>query len=115
MGSAAASEETLQEVLQRYEKAGFLGQFGARPASQIICFSCHKQSAASGVKLLAMHRLEGASDPGEELAVAAIECPTCHTRGTMSLAFGIGSSPEDAGVVKALMDRRSDGPVAPGL
>jgi hypothetical protein len=115
MGSPSASEETMQEVLQRYEKQGFKGQFGARAGGRIICFTCRTESPAKTVKLLAMHRLEGASDPGEEVAAAAVECPKCKTHGTLTLAFGVGASAEDGQIVKELSDRRDDGPVAPGL
>ncbi len=105
----------LSEVLARYEHAGFRGQFGVRDGGLIACFTCRQDTPAARVKLLAMHRLEGASDPGEEVAVAAVECPKCGAKGTLTLAFGIGASREDGLVVKALSDRRNDGPVAPGL
>lgn len=105
----------MAEVLGRYERQGFRGQFGARLAGKIVCFACRRERPAAEVHLLAMHRLEGASDPSEEVAVAAVECPACKTRGTLTLSYGVGASAEDAMVLKAIADRRSDGPMRPGL
>ena len=36
------SEETLQKVMARYEREGFVGQFGARPMGQLRCFNCNE-------------------------------------------------------------------------
>lgn len=109
------SEETLQAVLARYGREGFAGQFGARPAGQLRCFTCGRDLDPAGVRLHALHRLEGASDPGDEMAVAALECPACGAKGTVALSYGPTSSQEDAVVLKALRDRRSAASIPPGV
>ncbi len=105
----------MQEVMGRYEAQGFRGQFGARAGGAILCFACRWEGPAARVGLLAMHRLEGSSDPGEEVAVVAVACPNCGTKGTMTLTFGVGSSAEDGQVLKALDDHRGEGAIRPGL
>jgi hypothetical protein len=100
------SEETLQAVLERYAKEGFQGQFGARAAGQVRCFTCGNDLDPGKVKLHALHRLEGASDPGDEMAVAALECPRCGAKGTLAMGYGPSASREDAMVLKALWDQR---------
>lgn len=109
------SEETLTDVVARYEKEGFKGQFAARAGAKVFCNTCRQESNAGKVSLLALHRLEGVSDPGEEMAVAALECPLCHAKGTLALTFGPGSTPEDGMVLAQLPDDRGTTGIRPGV
>ncbi|HUR64231.1 MAG TPA: hypothetical protein VM241_07095 [Candidatus Thermoplasmatota archaeon] len=109
------SEETLQKVLERYNREGFTGQFGSRPGGQLRCFTCNEDLDPAKVALHALHRLEGASDPSDEVAVAALECPRCSARGTVALGYGPLASKEDAIVLKALHDSRSKATLRPGV
>jgi hypothetical protein len=115
MTTGPGSEETLQKVLERYGREGFVGQFGSRPAGQLRCFSCNEDLDPAQVKLHALHRLEGASDPSDEVAVAALECPNCRSKGTIALGYGPLASMEDAIVLKALRDRRHKASLKPGI
>ena len=109
------SEETLQKVLDRYNREGYVGQFGSRPLGQLRCFSCNEDMDPAGVRLHALHRLEGASDPSDEVAVAALECPNCSSKGTIALRYGPMASQEDAIVLKALWDRRHKADIRSGV
>jgi hypothetical protein len=51
--------------------------------------------------------LEGASDPDDELAIAAIRCPQCQASGTLVLNYGPSASAADQLVYQEL------GPVPP--
>jgi hypothetical protein len=110
-----AEEETLTGVLARYEKQGFKGQFSARPGGQLLCLSCQHRADARQVRLLALHRLEGVSDPGDMSAVAALECPNCGVRGTLALAFGSSASPEEHTVLRRFIDERGATGIHPGV
>src|SRR5579859_6028676 len=79
---------TLSEALDRFQEAGFRSQFAARENATIECFSCHTTSPADSVELAALIRTEGASDPDDMIAVAALRCPRCGARGTVALKFG---------------------------
>ncbi|MCU1393189.1 MAG: hypothetical protein JWM34_1617 [Ilumatobacteraceae bacterium] len=65
-----------------------------------------------------LRRLEGASDPSDAMAVVALTCPACNSRGTAVLAYGPAASKEDSDVLVALRDHRGDenapGNSAPG-
>jgi hypothetical protein len=65
-----------------------------------------------------LRRMEGASDPGDMMAVVAIECPSCQAQGTLVLGFGPAASAEDSDVLLVLRDFRADDQVpgnsAPG-
>jgi hypothetical protein len=109
------TEETLGAATARYERKGFTGQFGALPGGRVQCFTCQHASEAGDVAMLALHRLEGASDPGEEMAVAAVECPVCDARGTLTLVYGPMAPPEDSMVLARLADERGATGIASGL
>lgn len=111
---AARPEETLVDVLARYERLGFRGQFASRAGGRILCTSCHTESDAKGAPVLALHRLEGVSDPGEEMVVAALECPSCGAKGTIALTYGPAAPREDAQVLMHLPDDRGGTGLRPG-
>ncbi|MEA3190787.1 MAG: hypothetical protein QOD77_1369 [Thermoplasmata archaeon] len=108
----------MSSVLARYESRGFRGQFSARPGAQVRCLGCMRDLLPSAVGVQAIHRLEGSSDPDDMAAVAALECPACHQKGTIVLTYGPSGSPNDGSILKDLHDERgragSSG-LAPGV
>lgn len=108
------SEESMVEVLQRYQKKGYDGQFSARPGTMVHCYTCGDDSAAEQVPLWTLHRFEGTSDPGEEAVVAGMECPSCGALGTLALTYGSGAPPEDMAVLGSLMDERATSRIRSG-
>jgi hypothetical protein len=66
------------------------------------------------VHLEVLDRTEGASDPADMVAVAALVCPRCGARGTVALKYGPEASPEEDEVLRLLddVDRRRGGPEA---
>jgi len=107
--------DSLADVVRRYESHGFPSQFAARPGGNVRCLACHRDHPARWVSLLALHRLEGDSDPGEEVAVAALQCPACEERGTLALAYGPSAPIEDRLVLELLADKREESVVEVGL
>ena len=57
------------------------------------------------VAIHSLRRLEGASDPADEVDVAAIEVPECG-RGTVVLRHGLEASPAEAALLAIARDRR---------
>jgi hypothetical protein len=103
----ATGASTLTEVIDRFETQGYDAQFGAREGAQIRCFACRATFPAEDAGIDAMERLEGASDPDDMAAVAALHCPRCGARGTIVLKYGPESTAEDGEVLLALGDRPS--------
>src|SRR4051812_27537247 len=99
----------IAEVLATYESEGYTGQFAAADGAQVICYTCHQRSAASEIELRALVRTEGASDPDDMTAVAAVTCPHCGAKGTLLLHFGAMAPVEHDDVLRALEDLRKDG------
>ena len=102
----ATDATTLAEALRRFEAEGFTGQFAAREGALVMCFTCRTESPAGGVTLEGLIRTEGASDPDDMTAVAALVCPSCGARGTVALHFGAEASLEESEVLSALDDQR---------
>jgi hypothetical protein len=100
--------DRLSDVVRNYGSHGFPSQFATRAGGNVRCLSCRRDNPARWVKLLALHRLEGESDPVEEVVVAALECPACEERGTLALSFGPSASIEDRLVLSLLDDRRDE-------
>ncbi len=108
------AEDDLQDVLDMYESRGATAQFSARSGAVIHCHDCGADEPAEQAPLVALHRFEGSSDPDDQAALAALECPACGAWGTIVLSYGPGSSPDDASVLGALLDDRDQSGIMPG-
>jgi hypothetical protein len=104
----ARGSETLLEVLGEFAARGSTGQFMAiapdagTGAGRIECTTCGTTFDARRPEVLELRRLEGASDPDDMLAVAALICPNCSTRGALVLHYGPVSTPEDSAALLGL-------------
>jgi hypothetical protein len=104
----ARGSSTLLDVLGAIAREGFTGQFMARTpdastqAGRIECASCHTEFPADAATVTELRRLEGASDPDEMLAVVALTCPNCATRGALVLNYGPVATIEDAAALLGL-------------
>jgi len=95
-----------------YEGQGFTSQFGTRPGGRIVCFNCHFEAPAEDFELVSMSRTEGASDPDDMLAVAALKCPQCECQGTLVLNYGPEAGEDDVDVFQRLqpVDKSEENP-----
>lgn len=96
------SDRTLSELVGQFEAAGFTGQMAARPGGRLRCFTCRTDSDAAVVELVELLRIEGASDPDDMLAVAALVCPNCGARATAVLGYGPEATEDDADALQQL-------------
>ncbi len=110
----ASDGTTLVEVIRRFEAEGYVAQMAPVEGGVIRCFSCGGRSPAGEVHLHALRRTEGASDPADMVAVAALTCPRCGAKGTVALKFGPDASPEEDEALRLLDDaQRRQGGGAP--
>lgn len=98
------NHRTLSELISTFETEGYRGQMAAREGGFVMCLSCQMESEAGEMQLDALERMEGASDPADMLAVAALVCPVCNTSGTLVLGYGPEASADDADVLASLGD-----------
>ena len=103
----ARGAETLLDVLGALAGEGYSGAFAARAVDgtrrgRIGCSACHHVFAADAAVVDDLRRLEGASDPDDMLAVVALTCPNCATRGTLVLNYGPTATVEDSAALEGL-------------
>ncbi|HET7487354.1 MAG TPA: hypothetical protein VFJ85_05450 [Acidimicrobiales bacterium] len=110
-GDSAPDGITLLEVIRFLEDAGYTAQLVPADEGQIRCLVCAAVSPAAGVYADRLCRTEGASDPDDMVAVAAVRCPRCGARGTLALKYGPGASPDEAEIL-AHLDRSGARPAA---
>jgi hypothetical protein len=95
-------DDDLVDVIAEYERDGFGGQFVPEDDGHLQCLTCHRRSHADEIVLHHLRRLEGDSDPADMTAIAAVECPKCHARGTVVLKYGPGATVEEGEVLRLL-------------
>lgn len=78
------------------------GQFRATEDGEITCLTCGVTSSADVQRTDEASRLEGASDPDDQLLILPVRCPACGASGSLSLGYGPQSAVEDAEVVRKL-------------
>jgi len=106
---------TLLDVLERYNAGGFTGQFGVTDDAGLRCFTCRETIRPEEVELVSLRRMEGASDPADEIAIAALRCPKCGAPGTITLGYGPDSAVEEGELLLRLDDLRgAEMPLVPG-
>lgn len=112
---AAGDQTTVVAVLASFEEAGFGPTLFATDDGRVRCTACRADSDPTDLKVEAIRRLEGASDPDDMQAVVAATCPSCDKQGTMVLHYGPGSSAGDADVLMRIGDADEGGgtPVSP--
>jgi hypothetical protein len=113
LDGVARDASTLLDVIASFEGAGYRSQFVVRAEGRLSCVVCHREFAGSAAEVRAVRRLEGASDPDDMLAVAAIACPACASLGTVVLGYGPASSPEDIAVLASLEPPAPDHEIEP--
>jgi hypothetical protein len=104
---AARDPRGLDEILAALSADGFTGSMTPLAGGDLRCGECGQESPAGDFEVESLRRTEGASDPGDMSAIAAITCPRCGTRGAAVLRFGPEAGEADEDVLGAL-DRPED-------
>lgn len=105
MSDHARDAASLPEILRDLAAEGYAGDLVAREGGDVLCRACGEASPAAAYASAGLRRLEGASDPADMAAVAALTCPRCQSKGALVLRYGPEAGVEDGDVLAAL-DRR---------
>ncbi len=100
------AEPSLVDVLSSYAEAGFSADAFAVAGGMILCGSCQSTLTPSHIAVYSIRRLEGTSDPSDNLGVVAIICPVCGAQATMVLKYGPEASPDEVTIWQQTTDRR---------
>lgn len=96
--------DSLAETLDRLTAAGYGADFYAR-GGMIGCPECDELVDPATLVVDSIVRLEGDSDPDEEIIVYALSGGPCDRKGTFTIAFGSAVTPDDEAVASVLRDR----------
>jgi hypothetical protein len=99
---SAFGTSNVKDVTEALEGDGFSGQFTPEPEGVLRCLACGYRANADRFTLHQLCRVEGASDPADMAAVAALECPRCHSKGTIVLKYGADNDADSADVLVLL-------------
>ncbi len=99
------SIEQLSEVLARLTAAGYTTDFFAREG-KLGCAGCDDLLEPARAVIDDIVRLEGDSDPDEEVVVYALSDGPCGRRGTYTIVYGSAAPDADVAVELALKDAR---------
>ena len=93
--------ETLSQVVNRLNAAGYTDDFRAEPNGlRAVASGC--THTPESLRIDEVVRFEGVTDPDDEAIVFALHCRTHGTRGTYVTAYGPQMSPLDAEMVRRL-------------
>lgn len=91
--------------MDRLEGEGYVADFFAR-GGRLGCGECEELLDPGRVMIEAVVRLEGDSDPDEEVVIYALSEGPCGRRGTYIVVYGPNTPPDDVAVEAALQDAR---------
>lgn len=103
-GPEEPSDVTLTSVLDAYRADGYEVEYAVE--NDVLVDAAGREINPADVVVESMRRLEGASDPADNLVVAAITTRDGKGRGTVILRFGPEASEAEAFLLKASDDRR---------
>jgi len=103
---AETGGSSLTDVLTEFATAGYKGSFSAHAPGHLECGACGKWHEPGDLQFEAMRRIEGVTDPDDELAVAALECGTCHMLGIVVLPYGTRAGPVAGRILRELKATR---------
>jgi hypothetical protein len=99
---AARDPRGLDEILAALSTDGFDSSMTPLAGGDVRCGQCGQASPAGDFEVESLRRTEGASDPGDMSAIAAITCPRCGVRGAVVVRFGPEAGEADEDVLSAL-------------
>ncbi len=108
-GPEEPSDTTLTSVLDAYRADGYDIDYAVE--NDGLVDDAGRTIDPAEVVVVSMRRLEGASDPADELVVAAITIRDGSARGTVVLRFGPSASSAEAFLLNAADDRRGSSDV----
>lgn len=100
-----AAMETLSQAIDRLRAAGYHVDYRASQG-KLACDGCGTAFDPSAVRVDEIVRFEGASDPGDEAVLYALDAGGGH-RGLYATAYGAAVSADDIAVITALPDLAS--------
>lgn len=104
LAGVARDATSILALVQAFEREGYTAQFAVREGGRVECLACRSLVDPGAAGVDHFRRMEGASDPDDMLALAALTCPHCGAHGTLVLAYGPMAPDADMDVLVRLED-----------
>jgi hypothetical protein len=98
--------DTLGEVLDRLAGLGYVDDVVPAPGG-VRCLGSGSVTSVGALRVDEIVRLEGDSDPDDELIVYALTCAACGRRATFVAKFGPDTTPDETALIRALATRHA--------
>ena len=98
------AERRLVDILDDLDAAGYPPRLLVRPGGVIHCARCGADTPGALWTVAQTRRLEGATDPAEQVLILGLVGPPspCGCRGSLVLGYGPAASADDAAVLAVL-------------
>lgn len=98
------AERQLVDILADLDAAGYPNRLAVLPGGRIRCAVCGTETRAGQWTVAQTRRLEGETDPSEEVLIVGLVGPAgpCGCRGSLVLGYGPSASRDDATVLDGL-------------
>lgn len=100
--SGAPSGLTIMDAFDAASDAGYTTQFHAVEGGEVRCDAGGHRVNPAALSAESVWRIEGASDAADMTIIAAVVCPRCDARGTLTLGYGPNTSAADEAVLHYL-------------
>ncbi len=105
--AADSAPDTVTEAMVLLAAEGYTADV-VLGASTFTCAGCSHALPVVDASVDRVFRFEGESDPGDEMIVIGLSCPSCGQRGILVSAFGPDADQEHAEALRTLAGRRTD-------
>ena len=102
LSGVPSDNTTLVEVLGALRGDGYRTSMRATDDGSLVCSNCGERTDPEQFPAQQVRRLEGASDPADEMLVVAGACERCGERAVLVLGFGPTASPADSAALSRL-------------
>ena len=93
---------TIMEALESAAGDGYTTQFHSVEGGEVRCEAGGHRVNPAALSAESIWRIEGTSDAADMMIVAAVTCPRCDARGTLTLGYGPNTSAADEAVLRYL-------------
>jgi hypothetical protein len=90
--TADDAPETPTEAAARLRREGYDAEMDLRDG-RLWCSSCGAAHDPADALIVRTYRFEGTSDPGDEMLVAGLRCPSCDHLAVLETAYGGAADP----------------------
>jgi hypothetical protein len=100
---------TMSAIIEEFERHGYESDMVPLEGGRVRCVHCRSVVDARDLRVVAIRRLEGASDPDDMSMIIAVDCPICEEGATLVFNYGPSMGEAEQDVLMALQPKQRHG------